>query len=252
MHYEVHGAGPPLLLLMGLGCPGALWWLQVEAFAAQYRVIVPDNRGVGRTEKPAGPYSTALMADDTAHLLAALDISRAHVVGMSMGGAIAQQLALRHPHLVDRLVLACTFSESSPYGQEILAVWRLVAESAGMEALSRLLLLQSVTPRFYAAHADRLARLQQLFAAFPQPVEAYLQQNWACARHRTAEQLPRIRAPTLVLAAERDVLTPVGAMNLIHRHIPGSQFAVIPRCGHGFMWEVPEQFNAAIAAFLAA
>jgi 3-oxoadipate enol-lactonase len=250
MHYNIYGAGSPLVLLMGLGCPGALWWLQVEAFARYFRVIVPDNRGVGLTEKPAMEYSTAQMADDTAHLLQALGIPRAHILGMSMGGAIAQQCAIRHPTLVERLVLACTFSETSPYGDEIMAVWRTVAERAGMEALSRLLLLQSVTPRFYAEHPERLATLREIFAAAPQPVDAYLRQNWACARHRTTAQLAGIAAPTLVLAPERDILTPVGAMKLIHHHIAGSKFVVLPRCGHGFMWEVPEQFNAAVLEFL--
>jgi 3-oxoadipate enol-lactonase len=251
MHYEVDGEGPPLVLLMGLGCPGALWWLQVEAFAEQYQVIAPDNRGVGRTEKPAVEYSTELMADDMANLLNALGIPRAHVLGMSMGGAIAQQMALRHPGMVDRLILACTFSEASPYGGEIMALWRLMAERAGMEALGRLLLVQSVTPRFYAERPDRLAKLREIFAAFPQPVEAYLRQNWACARHRTTDQLCRIGAPTLVLAPERDILTPLGAMKLIHQHMPGSTLVVIPRSGHGFMWEVPEQFNAAVLEYLA-
>lgn len=94
MHYEVYGDGPPLVLLMGLGCPGSLWWLQVEAFAEHYRVIVPDNRGVGQTDKPVGEYSTAMMANDTAHLLTALGIPCAHVLGMSMGGAIAPHMAL--------------------------------------------------------------------------------------------------------------------------------------------------------------
>jgi pimeloyl-ACP methyl ester carboxylesterase len=229
-----------------------LWWLQVAAFARRYRVIVPDNRGVGRTEKPAGEYSTAQMADDTASLLSALGIARAHILGMSMGGAIAQQMALRHPAMVDHLILACTFCETSPYGLEIMAVWRLVAERAGIDALSRLLLLQSVTPRFYANHPDRVTKLGEFFMAYPQPADAYIRQNGACARHYTTEQLPRITAPTLVLAPERDILTPLGSMRLIHQRIPGSQCVVLPRSGHGFMWELPEQFNAAVLGFLQA
>lgn len=250
MHYEVYGAGPPLVLLMGLGCPGSLWWLQVEACAAHYRVIVPDNRGVGQTDRPDGEYSTAMMADDTAHVLTALGIRRAHVLGMSMGGAIAQQMALRHAAMVDHLILACTFCQGSPYGEEIFAVWRLVAEGAGMETLSRLLLLQSVTPRFYTAHPDRVHQLAELFAAQPQPLAAYLRQNAACAQHHTTDQLSRIQAPTLLLAAERDLLTPLGSMRLMHEQIPGSRLVAVPRSGHGFMWEVPEQFNAAVLNFL--
>jgi 3-oxoadipate enol-lactonase len=252
MHYEVYGDGPPLVLLMGLGCPGSLWWLQVEAFAEHYRVIVPDNRGVGQTDKPAGEYSTAMMADDTAHLLTALGMPRAHVLGMSMGGAIAQQIALRHASMVDHLILACTFCQTSPYGEETFAVWRLVAAGAGMEALSRLLLWQSVTPRFYSAYPDRVTKLGELFAVHPQPLAAYLRQHGACAQHHTTDQLPRIQAPTLVLAPERDILTPVGSMKLIHQQIPGSYCVVLPRSGHGFMWEIPPQFNTAVLEFLGA
>ncbi len=252
MHYEVYGNGPPLVLLMGLGCPGSLWWLQVAAFAEHYCVIVPDNRGVGQTDKPVGEYSTAMMADDTAHLLTTLGIPRAHILGMSMGGAIAQQVALRHPAMVDHLILACTFCQTSPYGEETFAVWRLVATSAGMETLSRLLLWQSVTPRFYSAHPDRVTKLGELFTAHPQPLDAYLCQNDACAHHHTTDHLPRIQAPTLVLAPERDILTPVGSVKLIHQQILGSCFAILPRSGHGFMWEIPEQFNAAVLEFLGA
>jgi pimeloyl-ACP methyl ester carboxylesterase len=249
MHCEITGDGPPLVLLMGLGCPGSLWWLQVEAFA-NYRVVVPGNRGVGQTDKPAGEYSTAQMADDTATLLSALGIARAHILGMSMGGAMAQQMALRYPAMVDHLILACTFCETSPYGLETMATWRLIAERAGMDALRRLLLLQFVTPRFYSQHPDRVTKLGELFAAHPQPVDAYGRQNGACARHYTTDQLPRITAPTLVLAAERNILTPLGSMKLLQQQIPGAKLVVLPRSGHGFMWEIPEQFNAAVLGFL--
>jgi pimeloyl-ACP methyl ester carboxylesterase len=121
MHYEIYGDGPPLILLHGLSYQGAFWWLQVKDFAPHYRVIVPDNRGAGYTDAPDEAYSTEQMADDTVQLLRALGIPRAHVLGVSLGGAIAQHIALRHPHVVDRLVLTNTLCQPSPYGHEMLA-----------------------------------------------------------------------------------------------------------------------------------
>jgi pimeloyl-ACP methyl ester carboxylesterase len=252
IYYEVHGQGEPLVLIMGLGCSGALWLYQVEEFARKYRVIVFDNRGVGRTDKPAIDYSIEMFADDTANLLRTLGLERAHILGMSMGGMIAQRLAINRPQMVDRLILACTFSQSTPYGDLMMELWRTMAEKAGMETVSRMLLLQSLTPRCFLEKPQVIARLEEIFAAHPQPVDAYLRQNLACQNSSTTQELPQIGARTLVLVGDRDIQTPVGASRFISQSIPGSQQVVLPGCGHGFMWEVPQSFNEAVLSFLQA
>jgi pimeloyl-ACP methyl ester carboxylesterase len=250
MHYEIYGNGPPLILLHGLSYQGAFWWLQVKDFAPHYHVIVPDNRGAGYTDAPDEAYSTEQMADDTVQLLRALGIPRAHVLGVSLGGAIAQHIALRHPNVVDRLVLTNTLCQPSPYGHEMLATWRLIAEQAGTDVWKRVMLVQFVTPQFYSTHPDRVAKMHELAISPAASLVGFLRQNWACVHHDTAAHLSRITAPTLVLVAEQDQIIPVGSMKFIHRQIRDSQFVVLPRCKHGFMWEFPELFNEAVLQFL--
>ena len=251
IYYEVHGQGKPLVLLMGLGCHSGLWIYQVPVFSQHFQVITMDNRGVGRSDKPAGDYSIEMMADDTANLLKALAIPKAHILGMSMGGAIAQRFALRYPQMVDKLLLACTFSGQTPYGIMMMKLWEDIARGAGMGAVTQLLLLQSFTPRGFLEQPQVVAEIQEIFARHPQPVAAYVSQNHACQKHNTNGELPQIKAPTLGLVGDRDIQTPVASVKFITEKISGAILKVIPRCGHGFMWEAAEQFNEAVLEFLA-
>ncbi len=251
MHYEAQGSGPPLVLLMGLGCPGALWFQQVEGLSSRFRVITPDNRGIGRSDKPAMDYSIEMFADDTDNLLRALGIGKAHILGMSMGGAIAQQFALRHPEMVDKLVLSCTWNETGPYGLVLMETWRTMAEKGGMAALAKLTLLQSLTPRCFGERPELVERLLAIFSEHPQPVTAYVRQNWACVWHNTTKLLPQIKAPTLFLVGDKDVQTPIGSSKFMARQIPGAKLVVMEGLGHGLMWEAPDKFNGAVAEFLA-
>ena len=248
IHYHTDGSGLPLMLLMGLGCPGELWFNQIPEFSRSFRVITIDNRGVGLTDKPDMEYTVPLCADDTANLLHALGVDRAHVLGMSMGEAIAQELALRHPQMVEKLVLSCTFSEAVGYGRDLLESWRRTAQGAGMEALAQLEVLQSLMPRAWARQPELVPKLKAMFAL--QPMEAYLRQNWACVSHKTSDRLHQIQAPTLVLVGSHDVQTPIGGNKFLADRIPNSRFVVLERLGHGFMWEAPEQYNKVVLDFL--
>ncbi|MCK4963645.1 MAG: alpha/beta fold hydrolase, partial [Dehalococcoidia bacterium] len=136
MYYEVHGEGEPLLLIMGLGSDLTSWIFQIPEFSKKYQVIAFDNRGVGRTDAPDVPYSTAMMADDTTGLLDALGIEKAHVLGLSMGGFIAQELAVKYPQRVKSLVLAATAAGPYSWATHVLGIRiRLAQEGVKQETL---------------------------------------------------------------------------------------------------------------------
>ncbi|MFN0153218.1 MAG: alpha/beta fold hydrolase, partial [Gaiella sp.] len=155
--FEEHGSGEPVLLVSGLGADHTAWALQTEHLRGSFRVIVFDNPGVGQTEGPTGPYTTALFADVAAGLLGHLGIERAHVVGASMGGMIVQQVAVRHPSVVRSLVVHCPWWEADPYTSALIRSWQAIGRAAGMLELSRQIWLWVFTPRFYAAHPETFA-----------------------------------------------------------------------------------------------
>jgi pimeloyl-ACP methyl ester carboxylesterase len=263
--YEEHGTGDPLLLIMGLGADSAAWLFQVPDFSRRYRTIVFDNRGVGRSAKPPGPYSIAQMADDAAGLLDVLDVARAHVVGVSMGGMIAQELALRHPQRVRGLVLACTFPEPDEeiLQQRAASIAQLGgsvdtggATNIDVSALDPMMFFQEMLPRvFNQAFIERdLAKILQVFTGSLQwgfSMDAILCQVGACMEHRTTDRLHAISAPTLVITGDADRLVPSANSDILAREIPGARLVKIPGGSHGFNFETPEVFNREVTDFLA-
>jgi pimeloyl-ACP methyl ester carboxylesterase len=265
IYYEEHGSGEPLLLIMGLAADSLAWMFQRDAFAAQYRTIVFDNRGVGRTSKPAGPYTIATMADDAAGVLDTLAVDRAHVVGVSMGGMIAQELALRHPDRVRSLVLGCTYAKPdagvATTFEESLAFFGGSTGPNGeiqvdltsldpMAFIGRLLPL-TFTPQFIMTE---LPKLMQVFAGALQhgfDLAAILAQVAATQAHDTTDRLHRITVPTLVLTGDSDLLIPPANSDLLAERIPGAQLKKLPGGSHGFNFEAPETFNGAVLEFLA-
>jgi len=265
LYYEEHGSGEALLLIMGLAADSTAWLFQIPDFAEHYRTIVFDNRGVGRSSKPPGPYTIHEMADDTAGLLDAIGVARAHVLGVSMGGMIAQELALRHPEHVRSLVLACTYPEPdaeieqqrqfsvSQFGGTITATGETRIDVA---ALDPLLFFQHLLPRvFNQSFIDReLPKLMQLFSGALQwgfSMEAILGQVAAAMGHRATDRLHRIGVPTLVITGDADLLIPPGNSRVLAENIPGAKLVMVPGGSHGFNFETPEIFNREVLAFLA-
>ncbi len=265
LYYEEHGSGEPILLIMGLAADSTAWMFQVPAFAARYRTVVFDNRGVGRSSKPTGPYTIHEMADDAAGLLDVLDIGRAHVVGVSMGGMIAQELALRHPERVRSLVLACTYPEPDAdiernrrfsvrqMGGTITADGEVQID---FKAINPMDFLQHLLPTVFNQEfiARELPKLIQVFSGALQygfSMEAILGQVAAVMNHKATDRLHRITAPTLVLTGDADRLIPPANSDVLARHIPGATLMKVPGGSHGFNFETPDVFNRAVLEFLA-
>ncbi len=265
LYYEEHGSGDPLLLIMGLAADSVAWMFQLPEFSQHYRTLVFDNRGVGRSSKPAGPYSIAQMADDAAGLLDRVGIERAHVVGVSMGGMIAQELALRHPRRVRGLVLACTYAKPDTgverqFESSLTAFGGSRGDSGELKvdlgALDPMMFFQHLLPTVFNAQfiMTELPKLMQVFSGALQygfSMDAILAQVVATQRHDTTERLDQIKSPTLVLTGDSDLLIPPSCSDTLAATIPGAKLVKISGGSHGFNFETPEVFNREVLGFLA-
>ncbi|MFN8544876.1 MAG: alpha/beta fold hydrolase [Candidatus Binatia bacterium] len=264
LYYEEHGSGDPLLLIMGFATDSTGWLLQTPDFARHYRTIVFDNRGVGRSAKPPGPYTIHQMADDAAGLLSALGIERAHVLGISMGGMIAQELALRHPGRIRALVLACTYPEPdadvertreftlTQLGGSVSATGEAKIDLSALDPLTffQHLLPLVFNPEFLERELPRLMPLFSGVLTYGFSMEAILGQLSAVMGHKATDRLHQITAPTLVLTGDADRLIPPANSDVIARHIPGARLVTFSGGSHAFNLEMPNAFNREVLDFL--
>jgi pimeloyl-ACP methyl ester carboxylesterase len=241
-----------LLLVAGLASDSQSWLPVRDALAARFRLVLPDNRGCGRTTPQLAPLSVPQMADDCAALLDALGIPRAHVLGHSMGGMIALELAARHPDRVDRLVLAGTGAVTARTATVLgdLAAARETAMPA--ELWFRLLFPWLFRPGFFE-YADTVAEAARLSAAYPYPQSpaAFRAQNEASRAYRDhAAAAAAVRAPTLVLNAALDLLMTPGDAERTFAAIPRRRSAVLEGAAHSMHWDKPKDFVREVVAFL--
>lgn len=252
IHFQVSGPadGEPLLLLQGLGADSRAWMRQRRVFAARYRVVAMDNRGVGRSDRPPGPYTVERMAEDAVAVLDASGNSSAHLMGASMGGVVAQVLAVRHPERVRSLVLSCTACRQVPWRQELLREWREVALERGMGEVSRVAARWLVGPRMFRRFRAVIDRLGPL--ALRIEPEHFAAQIDALLGTDDAERfrLRSVDVPTRLLVGSQDILTPVGDSEEIAALIPGARLTVLSGAAHGFMVEQAPRYNRAALGFL--
>lgn len=251
VNYRIEGeGGETVVLVNGLADDLESWAFQTEDFvSAGYRVLSFDNRGVGLTDKPEGPYTTRLLADDTKALVDELGIDDFHLVGVSMGGMVAQEYALAHGEDLRSLVLACTYAAPGPFCSRMFAMWADLAPALGVPFVMRDVALWAFTVPFFEEREDELREFEAEFASLPMTTEAYLAQLAAIRTHDTTGRLEGIQAPTLVLAGEEDILIPTALSGRLHEAISGSEWATT-KGGHACLWEHPETFNRAILEFL--
>jgi 3-oxoadipate enol-lactonase len=257
LYFEVHGHGPPLVLVMGIGYDSSLWTLaQVPALSTQFRVVLVDNRDAGRSSKASRPYRIADMADDLAGLLDALGIAHSHLLGLSMGGMIAQEFALRHPDRLDRLVLAGTGAAPARAAVDPIYIWNWVkANDPTGEVFGAQQLVSLFSTAFLRNH-QAVQDTAELLASNPYPMspKAYARQADAYQQFDALDRLGAITAPTLVVVGEQDLLTPPWIAREVADAIPGARFEVIHGDGssHVVPIERPDDFNQLVSDFLAA
>lgn len=254
LHYLDAGPaqGEAVLLIMGWGGDHTAWAFQIPALASRYRVIALDNRGAGQSDAPDMPYTIRGMAADALALLDALGIRRAHVCGASMGGMIAQELALAAAERVLSLQLHCTLARGDAYGAllvESLLRIRACEDAAGW---ARALLPWLVSRRTVAEHPEFVSLWVQRAVDNPYPTSlvGLRRQAEAVAGHDTLDRLGRIAMPTLVTTGTEDILVPPAFSREIHARIRGAEMVEIPGAGHIHFIEQAETFNAACLAFL--
>ena len=252
LYHEEHGNGFPLLMINGLGSDHLEWIYQLPAFARHFRVVVFDNRGTGKSDVPSGPYTTAQMADDAAALLRSLGIARSHVLGVSLGGMIAQEAALRHPDLVDRLVLGCTGpggTLSVRPSPEAMAAFALAA-GEDAEAELRRMIPFLYTDRYCRERPEEIDAFVRRRMENPAPPAGYAAQLAAAVGHDASSRLDGIRAKTLVITGDADRLVDWENSLRIAGRIPEAKLVVLSGAPHRLFAETADAFNREVLSFL--
>jgi pimeloyl-ACP methyl ester carboxylesterase len=255
IYYETHGKGEPLVLIMGFTGTTEVWDCQIPDLSREYRVVAFDNRGSGRSDKPDIPYTMPMLAQDTAELLDALGIVTCHVYGVSMGGMIAQEFAIRCPERVISLALGCTSCGGEHF---ILPDEETMAFLLGMEHRGQLtpeeMVRESLPFAFTQGFIDNNSDMVEQYVSMQMehwpPPHSFMRQVEAMMTHDTYDRLPQIKAPTLVISGGVDRQVPVENARVLASRIPDAELVILQNIGHAFFIEAAEQANEVILDFL--
>ncbi|MFD2679770.1 alpha/beta fold hydrolase [Bacillus seohaeanensis] len=252
LYYEVHGQGEPLLLIMGLGNNSLSWHRTLPALAQHFKVIVFDNRGVGKSSKPNQPYSIEMMAEDAKVVLDAASIESAHVYGISMGGMIAQRLSILYPDRVRSLVLGCTTAGGATHTQPSEEVNSLMLSRTSLSPEES---AWAATPILYSKefieqHSDLIKEDIEKRIEIETPPHGYMLQLQACLAHDTVQDLDKIKVPTLVIHGDADRLVPYENGKLLAERIQGAELHTVSGAGHIYITESIDATNEKVLQFL--
>ena len=248
LHVIEQGKGDPVLWLQGLNAPASAWAVQLAHFSHSYRGIAPDARGVGKSDAPPGPYTTRLMAEDAIAVLDAARVERAHVVGLSLGGATAQELALKAPERVRSLALLSSFAAQDPRGRALLHAWRDLYPRAIPElrhAWENQAYAWLFTAHFWRKEANVRAALRFAQGQPPQSPQGFVGQVDAALSHDARERLPMLKVPAVVIHGALDQLSPLSNGEELARLIPGAELVVLDT-GHAVNIEMQRAVNNAL------
>jgi pimeloyl-ACP methyl ester carboxylesterase len=252
LYYEVEGDGEPVVLIPGFAAGRWIWFKQTADLSQNFRVVIFDPRGVSASDKPEGPQTIGLLADDVAHLLETIGITSAHIVGASFGGFVAQEFALKYPSMTRKLVLCCTSfggpNHVIPAPETLMAL----ASTKGLNSEERMRanLLLAFTPEFIQSQADEVDQIVHLRATNDVPEHIYLSQLQAAMNFNVESRLSEIKSPTLVLSGDADVIVPVQNSRNLAAKIPNAALHIVKGGSHTFFIEQAQEFNQLISAFI--
>jgi len=254
LYYEVHGEGDPLVLIMGLRRNLEWWYNQIDALSRHFKVIMFDNRGAGRSEKPQMTYSIGLFAEDTARLMDALEVTDAHILGISMGGYIAQELCINFPDKVRSMILGCTSCGGSKAVLMSQDRMENFIANKGLEPDEILRKDMDIyfSNEFVTQYPKKIEEFIDISLRYYQPPDAFKRQLNACLNHDTANRLNRISEPTLIMTGDDDPLIPPENSKILQRLISGAALSVFPGKRHGFFIEAADRFNQEAICFFQA
>jgi len=254
VYYEVHGDGFPLVMIIGLSA-NIDWWdpRVMQETSKRYKTVIFDNRGAGRTDKPKVPYTIKMFANDTAGLMDALKIECAHILGISMGGMIAQEFALNHPEKVEKLVLCSTYcgaSKSVQPSPQVLGLLMKPREGMTDEEVVKNWFPLLLTDDFVKSNPSFLSFATQQLLKAPTPPDAFQRQMGAILSFDTYQRLPEIKAATLVMHGKKDILIPPENAKIIADRIPGAKLVYFENSAHALFSQEPETVNKTLLEFL--
>ena len=254
LYYESEGNGEPVVLIPGFAAGRWIWFKQTAELARRFRVIIFDPRGVSASDKPEGPQTISLLADDVAHLLETIGIRSAHVIGASFGGFVAQEFALKYPAMTRRLVLCCTSFGGPNHVAPAPETLAALASTKGLNSEERMRqnLLMAFTPEFLETQAAQVDEIVHLRATNEVPEHIYLSQLYAAMNFDSESRLAEIASPTLVLSGDADVIVPVQNSRNLAAKIPGAKLELVAGGSHTFFIEQAPEFNRLVTEFLAA